>query len=73
MHFDPVGERISLVDETGSTIEDERALLVVLDLVAAECAGGTVALPVTTTRVAEQVARLPRGRHPVDRHVAGRR
>ena len=56
VHFDPVGERISLVDEKGAPIEDERALLVVLDLVAAECAGGTVALPVTTTRVAEQVA-----------------
>jgi mannose-1-phosphate guanylyltransferase/phosphomannomutase len=56
VHFDPVGERIALVDEKGSAIDDERALLVVLDLVAAESAGGTVALPVTTTRVAEQVA-----------------
>jgi mannose-1-phosphate guanylyltransferase/phosphomannomutase len=56
VHFDPVGERVALVDEKGSAIDDERALLVVLDLVAAESAGGTVALPVTTTRVAEQVA-----------------
>jgi mannose-1-phosphate guanylyltransferase / phosphomannomutase len=56
VHFDPVGERIALVDERGSIISDERALLVVLDLVAAESAGGTVALPVTTTRVAEKVA-----------------
>ncbi len=56
VHFDPVGERISLVDEKGAPIDDARALLVVLDLVAAEAAGGTVALPVTTTRVAEQVA-----------------
>ena len=40
----------------GELIDDERALLVVLDLVAAERQGGTVALPVTTTRVAEQVA-----------------
>jgi mannose-1-phosphate guanylyltransferase/phosphomannomutase len=56
VHFDPVGERIALVDEKGLAIDDERALLVVLDLVAAECKGGTVALPVTTTRVAEQVA-----------------
>ena len=37
MHFDPVGERIALVDEKGPPIDDERALLVVLDLVAAEC------------------------------------
>ena len=56
VHFDPVGERLSIVDERGSAIDDERALLVVLDLVAAEAAGGTVALPVITTRVAEQVA-----------------
>ena len=56
VHFDPVGERISLVDERGAVIDDERALLVVLDLVAAEAKTGTVALPVTTTRVAERVA-----------------
>lgn len=58
VHFDPVGERISLVDETGSPIDDERALLVVIDLVAAERKGGRVALPVTGTRVAEDVARF---------------
>ena len=56
MHFDPVGERLSLVDERGAVIDDERALLVVLDLVAAETRKGTVALPVTLTRVAERVA-----------------
>jgi mannose-1-phosphate guanylyltransferase/phosphomannomutase len=56
VHFDPVGERISLVDERGVAIDDERALLVVLDLVAAESARGVVALPVTLTRVAERVA-----------------
>ncbi|GAA3152358.1 mannose-1-phosphate guanyltransferase [Planomonospora alba] len=58
VRFDPVGERISLVDETGQLISEERALLVVLDLVAAERRGGRVALPVTTTRVAEQVCRF---------------
>jgi mannose-1-phosphate guanylyltransferase/phosphomannomutase len=56
VHFDQVGERISIVDERGVVIEDERALLVVLDLIAAECKRGTVALPVTTTRIAERVA-----------------
>lgn len=56
VRFDPVGERISIVDERGAAIDDERALLVVLDLVAAERKKGTVALPVTTTRLAEQVA-----------------
>ena len=58
VHFDPVGERLSLVDEKGTPIDDERALLVVLDLVAAEERSGKVALPVTMTRVAEQVARF---------------
>jgi mannose-1-phosphate guanylyltransferase/phosphomannomutase len=55
VRFDHVGERISVVDERGRLIQDDRALLVVLDLVAAERRGGRVALPVTTTRVAEQV------------------
>jgi mannose-1-phosphate guanylyltransferase/phosphomannomutase len=55
VRFDQVGERITLVDERGRLISDDRALLVVLDLVAAERRGGRVALPVPTTRVAEQV------------------
>jgi mannose-1-phosphate guanylyltransferase / phosphomannomutase len=58
VRFDPVGERIHLVDEKGALVSDERALLVVLDLVAAERRHGRVALPVTTTRVAEQVCRF---------------
>ncbi|NYI05126.1 mannose-1-phosphate guanylyltransferase/phosphomannomutase [Allostreptomyces psammosilenae] len=56
VRFDPVGERIALVDENGAIVEDERALLVFLDLVAADRRKGRVALPVTTTRIAEQVA-----------------
>ncbi|WP_034087322.1 mannose-1-phosphate guanyltransferase [Streptacidiphilus albus] len=56
VRFDPVGERVSFVDERGHIIEDDRALLVFLDLVAAEGRSGRVALPVTTTRIAEQVA-----------------
>ncbi|WP_019634632.1 mannose-1-phosphate guanyltransferase [Actinomadura atramentaria] len=55
VRFDPVGERVSLVDENGRRIADDRALLVLLDLVAAERGGGRVALPVTTTRVAGRV------------------
>lgn len=58
VRFDPVGERVALVDEKGQLISEERALLVVLDLIAAERQGGRVALPVTTTRVAEQVCRF---------------
>jgi len=57
VRFDPVGERIALVDDKGSLVSDERALLIVLDLIAAERRSGRVALPVTTTRVAEDVAR----------------
>ncbi|WP_165988364.1 mannose-1-phosphate guanyltransferase [Streptomyces sp. YIM 98790] len=56
VRFDPVGERLSLVDERGRIVEDHRALLVMLDLIAAERRSGRVALPVTTTRIAEQVA-----------------
>ena len=59
VRFDHVGERIALVDERGKLIQDERALLVMLDLVAAESGrAGTMALPVTTTRVAEQITRF---------------
>ena len=62
VRFDPVGERIALVDDKGSMVSDDRALLVVLDLIAAEKRGGRVALPVTTTRVAEEVSAF----HSVD-------
>jgi mannose-1-phosphate guanylyltransferase/phosphomannomutase len=51
VRFDQVGERLQLVDNKGAMISDERALLVVLDLIAAERKAGRVALPVTTTRV----------------------
>jgi mannose-1-phosphate guanylyltransferase / phosphomannomutase len=56
VRFDPVGERIMLVDEKGGLISDDRALLVVLDLIGSERRTGRVVLPVTTTRVAEQVS-----------------
>ena len=58
VRFDHVGERLSLVDERGELVHDDRALLVLLDLVAAERRGGRIALPVTTTRIAEQVTRF---------------
>src|SRR6185503_5839073 len=56
VRFDQVGERIQLVDDKGAMVSDDRALLVLLDLIAAERRSGRVALPVTTTRIAEQVA-----------------
>jgi mannose-1-phosphate guanylyltransferase/phosphomannomutase len=59
VRFDHVGERLALVDERGELVHDDRALLVLLDLVAAERGrGARIALPVTTTRVAEQVTRF---------------
>jgi mannose-1-phosphate guanylyltransferase/phosphomannomutase len=58
VRFDQVGERIQVVDDRGAMVSEDRALLVVLDLIAAERHGGRVALPVTTTRVAEQVCRF---------------
>lgn len=58
VRFDPVGERVSLVDERGELVHDNRALLVLLDLVCAERCGAVVALPVSTTRVAERVTRF---------------
>lgn len=56
VRFDPTGERLSLVDETGRPFDHGRALLVLLDLVAAERRSGVVALPAHTTRVAQDVA-----------------
>ena len=58
VRFDHVGERLALVDEEGSLIHDDRALLVVLDLVAAERRWGRAALPATTTSVADEVGRF---------------
>jgi mannose-1-phosphate guanylyltransferase/phosphomannomutase len=58
VRFDQVGERIQLVNDRGAMISEDRALLVVLDLVTADRREGRVALPVTTTRVAEQVCRF---------------
>jgi len=57
VRFDQAGERIALVDERGVIISDQRATLVMLDLVAAERRSGRIVLPVITTRVAEQVCR----------------
>jgi len=56
VRFDHVGERLAIVDERGELVHDDRALLVLLDLVSAERGyGSRIAIPVTTTRVAERV------------------
>lgn len=53
--IDQTGERLALIDETGRVLDDERAALVVADLVAAEQRRGTIVLPATTSRVAERI------------------
>jgi mannose-1-phosphate guanylyltransferase/phosphomannomutase len=52
----PTGERLSIVDELGRVIDDGRMLLIMLDLIAASRHSGCVAVPVTTSRLAEEVA-----------------
>lgn len=52
----PAGERLSVVDELGHVIDDGRMLLIMLDLMSADRHSGVVAVPVTTSRLAEQVA-----------------
>ena len=52
----PTGERLSIVDELGRVIDDGRMLLIMLDLMAASRHSGFVAVPVTTSRLAERVA-----------------
>lgn len=56
--IDPAGERLWLVDERGKALEDGRALLVLVDLVAAENRGSIIAVPQTTTILAEELARF---------------
>ena len=56
VRFDRTADRLSVVDDRGQAVADDRALLIMLDLLAAEAGGGSVALPVSSTRVASQVA-----------------
>ncbi|MGI9195901.1 MAG: mannose-1-phosphate guanyltransferase, partial [Candidatus Nanopelagicales bacterium] len=56
LSIDSTGERLSIVDDLGQVMDDDRALLVVMDLVASEAHAGHVVLPVTASRLSEQVA-----------------
>jgi len=56
VRFDHAGERLAIVDERGVLVHDDRALLVMVDLVTTERRSGSVALPVNVTRVAERIA-----------------
>ena len=54
--FDAVGERITLVDERGAIVGLDRALLLFVDLIARTEGDGGIALPVSTTRLAADLA-----------------
>jgi mannose-1-phosphate guanylyltransferase / phosphomannomutase len=54
--FDAVGERIVLVDEKGTILGLDRALLLYVDLIVRTEGGGGIALPVSTTRLAAGLA-----------------
>ncbi|MGH9274164.1 MAG: mannose-1-phosphate guanyltransferase, partial [Acidimicrobiales bacterium] len=54
--LDPDGEHLTLIDDAGHVLTDEQALLALLTLVSGHLLGDTVALPVTVTSHAEQIA-----------------
>jgi mannose-1-phosphate guanylyltransferase/phosphomannomutase len=56
VRFDAIGERLTLVDQSGAILGLDRALLLYVDLVVRAEAGGAIALPVSTTRLAAELA-----------------
>ncbi|MEU0688382.1 sugar phosphate nucleotidyltransferase [Streptomyces uncialis] len=62
VRFDAVGERLTLVDDLGETVEDARAALIQIGLAVRHHGGGRVVLPVTVSRAAEDVAAAHGGR-----------
>ncbi|MGQ0433851.1 MAG: sugar phosphate nucleotidyltransferase [Microthrixaceae bacterium] len=54
--LDPDGEHLTLIDDTGYVLSGEQALLAILTLVCGHMVGDTVAVPVTVTRHAEEIA-----------------
>ncbi|HYT27070.1 MAG TPA: mannose-1-phosphate guanyltransferase, partial [Actinomycetota bacterium] len=56
VRFDTVGERLTLVDSGGRVVPHHQALLLFVDLVVRSEQPGTVALPVSTTRRAAELA-----------------
>ena len=56
VRFDTVAERLALVDEAGHPVGLDQALLLYVDLVVRAGEGGAIALPVSTTRLAAELA-----------------
>lgn len=54
--LDPDGERLWLIDERGTVLSHDQALLVFVKLVADAHPGATIALPVSVSRAAETLA-----------------
>jgi mannose-1-phosphate guanylyltransferase/phosphomannomutase len=54
--LDPDGEHLTIIDDAGHILSDGEALLALLTLVCGHLLGDTVALPVTVTRHAEEIA-----------------
>src|SRR6266540_1841357 len=71
VRFDPVAERLTLVDERGTVLPFDRALLLYIDLVARSDEPGDIALPVSTTRWAAELA-AKHGRAVVGTKLAAR-
>lgn len=53
---DPDGEHLTLIDDSGAVLTPDQSLLALLQLVCDHLLGDTVALPVTVTRHAEDIA-----------------
>jgi mannose-1-phosphate guanylyltransferase/phosphomannomutase len=54
--FDAEGESATLVDDLGTTLNDEQALLALVSLVCETVPGAHIALPVSVSSVAERIA-----------------
>lgn len=53
--LDPAGERLTLVDPTGRVLEGRTSLLALLSLLATTSPGTALAVPVSSSRVAERI------------------
>jgi mannose-1-phosphate guanylyltransferase/phosphomannomutase len=53
--IDPGGEQLKLIDDSGRVLDDTTALLALLTLLGEDLRGNAVALPVATTRQAEEI------------------
>ncbi|MGD0082710.1 MAG: sugar phosphate nucleotidyltransferase [Acidimicrobiales bacterium] len=54
--FEPDGEQLTLIDDTGRLLSDEEALCVMVRLVLADSPGGSIVVPVNAPRVVEVLA-----------------